>query len=193
MWFIQFFYPDIWRILCFSVLEQEQQEKKNIMWLTISKPQYPFHVICSFVVALLCHTSLWHLSQRVSGWYSANYSLNAKYFCSALLIGATTDWRTIPRPGIWCLDSYLNTLFSVKYDLLSITFPKCLSLLLPEELRFFFFFFFCKHFLSATTPSDVKGFRFTVFSLLPWSMTSLPGLSYFFKDIKFSVGSHEVD
>lgn len=126
--------------LCWN--KNNKKKTNNIMWLTISKPQYPFHVICSFVVPLLCHTSLWHLSQRVSGWYSANYSLNAKYFCPALLTGATTNWQTIPRPGIWCLDSYLNTLLSVKYDLLSITFLKCLSLLLPEELRFFFFFFF---------------------------------------------------
>ena len=125
---------------CVFLCWNENNKIKSMIWPTISKPQYSFHVvICSFDMALVCHTPLWHMSQRVSGWYLANCSLNASYFCRALLTGAVTDWQTALRPGIWCLGSYLNTMFSVKYDLMSTTSPKCLSLLLPEELRFFFF------------------------------------------------------
>lgn len=47
------------------------------------------------------------------------------------------DWlsRTSLRSGIWCLDSYPSTMYSVECDIMSITSPNCLSWLLPKELR----------------------------------------------------------
>lgn len=86
MWFVFFFFL-LWHLkssvfYCVGM----RTRKENMIWPTISKSQFSLHVvICFFDMTLVSHTPVWHPPWRVSGCYSANFSLNAKYFISGIL------------------------------------------------------------------------------------------------------------
>lgn len=111
---------------------------------------------------------------------------------------SASDWQVKLKPGIWCLNFYLNNMFSIKYEPpLGTYIYWCLR---SWRSWFYFIFFFLEagwvrvwRAYMSVMPSDDKVFGFMVLSLLSWDMTSLTRLSCSSKDIQFRGNSHEVD
>lgn len=136
MQFIQFFYCDIWRVLCIPVLEWEQQGKKHDLANNVQDPiLFPYSYMF-----LWCGTGM--LQPSMTPVTKCKWLVFSQFLSECkILLSCFPHWgndgltHTILRSGIWCLDSYPNTVYSVECDIMNITSPNCLSWLLPEELR----------------------------------------------------------